>query len=436
MLTKSEILAVLNDWNYWSREFDASIERPQYDEKISKFAIHDEVIVIKGVRRCGKSTLMLNQMKKLIGQGTDKKAMLFVNLEDPRFINHLEVGLLEQIKEVYLEFVNPQAKPYIFLDEVQNIPNWEKWVNKEQALKTSSIIVTGSNSSLLSSEIGTTLSGRYLSIDVYPLSFKEYLAFKGISAISKLELTDKRIVINREFSSYVKDGGFPKLLSYPDNEKKELLASYKDSILLKDIVARFALKSYAKLEEIAAFLMANSGALQSITKLKNSFQMSHDMASDYVEYLQKAYMIFELRKFDYSLKKQAANLRKYYTIDLGLSNILRVAGLGTMGADMETIVFLELQRRGYETYYYKTSNDLEIDFVVVKDGVVVELIQVASTLQDEKTIKRELAPFQKSIVELKLANVKCTLLCDEPSQGISFEGQSVQRMNIKEWLLL
>ncbi|MDO9208975.1 MAG: ATP-binding protein [Sulfuricurvum sp.] len=435
MLSKTEILAILNDWNYWNRDFDPSIERPLYDDKIRNFMKHDEIVVIKGVRRCGKSTLMLNQMKRLHQNGIDKRAMLFINLEDPRFINHLNLELLEHIKEVYLEYVTPSIKPYVFLDEVQNIPNWEKWVNKEQALKTSHISVTGSNSSLLSSEIGTALSGRYISVDVYPLSFNEYLLFKGMTITSTLEWIDSRIAINREFNLFIKEGGFPKLLSYPQSEKKELLASYKDSILLKDIVARFALKNYSKLEEIAAFLMANSGTLQSVTKLKNNFGISHDMASDYVEYLEKAYMIFELRKFDYSLKKQIANLKKYYTIDLGLSNILRVAGLQTLGADMESIVFLELKRRGFVPYYYKTANDLEIDFVVTKEGKIVELIQVANTVSDEKTLKRELAPFSKTMDELGLSDVICTLLCDESTEEIVSNGLKIGKTNIKEWLI-
>jgi len=433
-MDKSEIIEILNEWNYWDREVPSTVKRDLYDEKISKFITKDEVVVIKGVRRSGKSTLMLNQIKKLHQQGVPKNEILFVNLEDPRFINHLSVELFELIKESYLEYLNPKGKPYIFLDEVQTVPNWEKWVNKEVELKQSFMAVTGSNSSLLSSEIASVLTGRYISVDVYPLSFSEFLTFKNIEINSKFDLVSKKIELNRALTQYLKDGGFPRLVDYPDDEKKELLISYKNSILLKDIVARFRLKNFAVLNDITAFLLANSGIIQSITKLKNNFSISHEMAQDYVDYLKKAYLIFEINKFDYSLKKQRVNEKKYYSIDFGLSNLMRVPNREFRGSDLESMVFLELLRRGYTIYYYKTSNGLEVDFVVEKDNRIVQLIQVSKTLKDEKTRKRELAPFAKAKEELHLDDdVESILISEDATQ--SLEG-GVELINIKEWSLL
>jgi len=431
MLSKTEIIEILNDWNYWDKPLPFTVKRDLYDEKIKKFIDKDEIVVITGIRRCGKSTLMINQIKNLISNGVKIQETLFVNLEDPRFINHLDLSLLQTIKEVYLEYLNPKSKPYIFLDEVQNIPNWEKWVNKEHELKLSYLTITGSNSSLLSSEIASVLSGRYIGISVYPLGFKEYLAFKKIEIDSKLDLIKRKIEINREFSSFLKDGGFPKLIEYEESEKKELLTTYKDSILLKDIVARFRLKNFSILEDISAFLLSNSGITQSITKLKNNFSISFDMASDYVEYLKKAYMIYEVNKFDYSLKKQRVNEKKYYSIDLGLSNLLRVPNREFLGADLETVVYLELQRRGFKVYYYKTSNDLEIDFVVESSNEIVQLIQVSKTLQDEKTKKREIRPFSKTVDELKLKNVQKIIITEDNTASLD----DIAIINVKEWLL-
>jgi len=432
-MEKSEIIEILNEWNYWDRELPSTVRRDFYDTKISKFMTKDEVVVIKGVRRSGKSTLMLNQIRKLHNEGIPKNEILFVNLEDPRFINHLSLALFELIKETYLEYLNPKGKPYIFLDEVQNINNWEKWVNKEVELKQSFITITGSNSSLLSSEIASVLTGRYVSVDVYPLSFAEYLLFHNIEVVSKFDLVSKKIELNRALNLYLKDGGFPRLVDYPDDEKKELLSSYKNSILLKDIVARFRLKNFTVLNDITAFLLANSGIIQSITKLKNNFSISHEMANDYVDYLKKAYLIFEISKFDYSLKKQRVNEKKYYSIDFGFSNLMRVPNREFRGADLESMVFLELLRRGYKVYYYKTSNDLEIDFVVEKDNRIVQLIQVSKTLKDEKTRKRELAPFAKAKEELHLDEVDFILISEDATQ--SLEG-NVELINIKEWSLL
>jgi predicted AAA+ superfamily ATPase len=434
-LDKTEIIEILNEWNYWNKDCPTTKRREIFDAKIERFIDKDEIIVIKGIRRSGKSSLMLNSIKNLISKGIDIRNILFVNLEDPRFINHLSTDLLQTIKEVYLEYLNPTQKPYIYLDEVQNIPNWEKWVNKEYELKQSKIIISGSNSSMLSSEIASSLSGRYLSINVYPLSFKEYLEFKGIELRSKLDIVNKKIELNREFENYLKYGGFPKVVEYAELDKKELLITYKDSILLKDIVARYNLKEFKKLEEISAFLLANSGISQNVNKLKNNFHISYDMASAYLEYLIKAYMIFEVNKFDYSLKKQNMNDKKYYSIDLGLSNIMRTANLQTRGSDLETVVFLELLRRGYKVYYYKTSNSLECDFLVEEENQISKLIQVTTSLKDEKTKKRELRSFVKTINELQLKDVQCIVIYEDKTDLFEYENTQINGYNIKEWLL-
>ncbi|KYJ86573.1 ATP-binding protein [Sulfurovum riftiae] len=434
-MDKSEIIAILNDWNYWNRPLPETKERPFYDTKIDSYLHYDEVVVIKGIRRSGKSTLMINQIKRLLQNNIDIKNILFVNLEDPRFINHLTVELLEQIKEVYFEYLDPESNPYIFLDEIQNIPNWEKWVNKEYELKLSKLIISGSNSSMLSSEIASTLSGRYLAVDVYPLSFKEYIGFKDISIDTPLDMVSKKIVLNREFENYLKFGAFPKVLEYGQEDIRELLTTYKNTILLKDIVARYKLKEFGVLEEIAAFLLSNSGISISINKLKNNFKVSYDMANAYVEYLSKAYMVFEVNKFDYSLKKQNANDKKYYSVDLGLSNLMRVPNLQTRGADLETVVFLELLRRGYKVYYYKTSNDLECDFIVQKDREIQMLIQVTSSLKDDKTKKRELQSFSKTKKELNLEHVESVVITEDNSSETVYDDIEIKIVNLKEWLL-
>ncbi len=434
-MDKSEIIAILNDWNYWNRPLPETKERPFYDTKIDSYLHYDEVVVIKGIRRSGKSTLMINQIKRLLQNNIDIKNILFVNLEDPRFINHLTVELLEQIKEVYFEYLDPESNPYIFLDEIQNIPNWEKWVNKEYELKLSKLIISGSNSSMLSSEIASTLSGRYLAVDVYPLSFKEYIGFKDISIDTPLDMVSKKIVLNREFENYLRFGAFPKVLEYAQEDIRELLTTYKNTILLKDIVARYKLKEFGVLEEIAAFLLSNSGISISINKLKNNFKVSYDMANAYVEYLSKAYMVFEVNKFDYSLKKQNANDKKYYSVDLGLSNLMRVPNLQTRGADLETVVFLELLRRGYKVYYYKTSNDLECDFIVQKDREIQMLIQVTSSLKDDKTKKRELQSFSKTKKELNLEHVESVVITEDNSSETVYDDIEIKIVNLKEWLL-
>jgi len=435
MLTKNQIFEILLDWNYWDKEFPKTVPRKSYEKQIERLSQSDEVVVVKGVRRCGKSTLLVNEMKRLVSSGVPKEQLLFVNFEDARFIGHLGVELLGLIVETYLEFVDPQGKPYLFLDEVQNIEHWEKWVNTEYERKKSRIYVTGSNSSMLSSEIGTALSGRYMSVVVYPLSFKEFLLFKGVEIKNKMELVGQKNLLNREFRAFIDEGGFPKSIEYSHDKlmQKELIEGYFNSILLKDIVARFKLKNFKTLEDLSAFILSNTATYHTINKLKNSFSISYDMARDYMEYLEKAYMILAINKFDYSLKKQQANARKYYSIDLGLSNLLRVPNVKTKGHDLESVVLLELLRRGYKVYYHKTKGDLECDFVVEKNREIVELIQVTVTLQNEKTCKRELAPFAKVIDELNLKDVKMTVLCEDSSEVLD---SGVEVVNVLEWLVM
>ena len=205
--------------------------------------------------------------------------------------------------------------------------------------------------------------------------------------------------------------------------------------MLKDIVARYSLKEYRILEEIAAFLLANSGILQNVNKLKNNFHISYDMADAYLEYLIKAYILFEIPKFDYSLKKQKVNDKKYYSVDLGLSNIMRSPNLQTRGNDLETVVFLELLRRGYKVYYYKTSNNLECDFIVEHNNTIMQLIQVTKSLKDEKTRKREFKPFKKTIEELKLDGVDCLVIYEDNSYKLESDSINIDVLNIHEWLL-
>lgn len=436
-MDKTEILEILNDWNYWNKVLPETIERPVYEEKLVSLSQLDEVIVITGVRRCGKSTLMLNRIKQLLKEGVSKESILFVNLEDPRFINVLDTGLLEKIKEVYLENLNPQGMVYVFLDEVQNVENWEKWVTKEYEFKRSKMVISGSNSSMLSSEIGSSLSGRYVALEIYPLSFREYLSFHDEIVDNRLAFVDKKLVINRMFEKYLHEGGFPKVVEYADpSQKRELLISYKDSVMLRDIVARYALKEYRVLEEIAAFLLSNSGISQNINKLKKSFGISYDMAKAYLEYLVNAYLLFEVPKFDYSLRKQHVNDKKYYSIDLGISNVLRVPNIQTRSSDLETVVYLELLRRGYRVYYYKTSSGWECDFVLERENRIVRLVQVCRSLSDAKTAKRELRVFAKTMQELQLKEVPCLVISEEQSRMLEYDGVQIEEKNIKEWLLI
>jgi len=433
-MNKDKIFEILSDWNYWFKPLPETYTRKSYEEEIAKKSLAGEVIVIKGVRRSGKSTLLINEIKRLISNGTDVKNILFVNFEDQRFRMFDEQTLLEDIKNVYLEYIKPVGDIVIMLDEVQNVNAWEQWVLKEYELSSNCVYVTGSNSHLLGAEFGTALGGRYLDIEVFPLSFKEYLDFNGIQIHSKPELLHHKMTLQQHFNSYMKHGGFPKTVLLEDEAlKKDTVKSYYDSILLKDIVARYKLKNYQVLNELALFLLSNNASINAYNKLKNNFSSSFDTIRDYVEYLTNSYMILSIPKFDYSLKKQIANPKKFYAIDTGFSNAVSFSVSKKIGANLENIIFLELRRRDKEIYYYKTEKGREIDFLMKKKDVT-ELIQVSVTLENEETRHRELRVFSEAKKELR-GEIRAVLITLDSSELIEYDGCKIEIVNVLAFLL-
>ncbi len=435
MLNKEEIFEALAIWNYWDKPLPQTVSRPVYEAEIAKKSASGEVLILKGVRRSGKSTLLINEMKRLVAAGHNSKNILYVNFEDPRFIGHLSLELMTLIKESYLEFMAPSGQLFFFFDEVQNVPAWEKWILKEYATKSASLYVTGSSSSLLSREIGVALSGRYLDVEIYPLSFHEFLAFNAISVSSRTDKIGKKNEINRAFRKFMLQGGFPKLVELPDEElQQNLLKSYFDSILLRDIVARHNLTNYRALEEMVIFLLSNTGSLNSTNKLKNLLGISFEKAKEYSSMLEDAGLIFQLHRFSWSVKKQLANVRKFYAIDTGLANRVSFQIGSRQGQNLENIVYLELLRRQQEIYYYKTKNEYEVDFLVKEGRKVTELIQVSYTIADRDTRKREFTALKSAVDELG-GDVSCLLLTLDRSEAVQWQGLTIEVKNVIDWLI-
>lgn len=437
-MEKEEILEVLNEWNCWSKPFKDSFLRKEYEDEVLRKSNSHEILFVKGVRRSGKSTILLNHIKMLLKNGVSKEEILFVNLEDPRFASALSLNLLEEIKKAYRYYINPDKKPYIFLDEIQNIDNFEKWLLKEYELQSSYLYAAGSNSKLLSREIGTALSGRYLDVLVSPLSFKEFLSFKNMTVKTPYELLSQYQAIERYFEEYIEFGGFPKVVLTDDVElKSSELKNYFDSILLRDIVARYKLDNFLALEQMAIFLLSSTSNQISITKIKNHLGVSFDLANRYFEYLQNTFVIDALPLFDWSCKKQISNPKKIYSIDTGLSQRVSFAVGKKLGDMLENIVFLELKREQDEIYYFKTAQNYEVDFLVKDRECITHLVQVSYSIKDEKTYKRELRALVKAKEELHVSNqIDLIVLTLDSSQDVVFEGIEIKIINIFEWLLL
>ena len=434
-MEREKIIEILNEWNFWNRPLPKVYSRKKYEDQIEKKYKTEEIIFLKGVRRSGKSTILINHIKNLLQQGVSKEEILFVNLEDPRFVPYLSLELLEEIKNAYLFYLNPKNKPHIFLDEIQNIEGFEKWLLKEYELKSSYLYATGSNSKLLSKEISSALSGRYLDVLVYPLDFKEFLFFKGKVVSNEFEYIANKLEIERLFEEYINYGGFPKVVLTDDVElKEEELKTYFDSILIRDIVARYKLDNFLKLEQLAIFLLSNISNLISINKLKNILNISYETVDKYIEYLQNAFLVYTVNKFDWSLKKQMVNPKKVYSVDTGLSKRVSFEVGRKKGDLLENIVFLELKRRYEDIFYYKTKDNYEVDFLIKEKEQITHLIQVSLTLNDEKTLKREIRSLIKTKKELNIEPKLIILTMDE-SKTLEIENEKIEAINIIKWLL-
>src|SRR3989338_8416710 len=234
-MDKNDLLEILQDWNFWNKELETGKERKGYTEKCLSLLRTNVIAAIIGVRRSGKSYLMRQVIKELIQKGSERKNILMVNFEDKRFAEFYP-KILDEIYETYSEFLKPDANQFIFLDEIHNVPKWEKWARTMQELGKAKIIVSGSSSDLLAGELATVLTGRHLDIIVFPLSFKEFLYFKSLEIKNELDIITKKIEIKRFLNEYFEFGGFPEVVL--SGEKKQLLLTYFDDMLTKDIEKR------------------------------------------------------------------------------------------------------------------------------------------------------------------------------------------------------
>jgi predicted AAA+ superfamily ATPase len=331
--------------------------------------------VLLGVRRCGKTYLMYSLFQKL-------KDAVYINFEDERLAG-IDAGSLDEIYRLYLGLKKPE-RPVMFLDEIQNVPGWEKFVSRLQ--NKVKFVISGSNASMLSSEFATALTGRYLPFEVFPLSFGEFV-FAIENHIPDIFITGQKARIETLFSDYVNYGGFP-LASLQKNSA--LLKAYFESILFRDIIPRFAIQNIQGLEMLSRYMISNPGKLFSYRNLTEISNVKHEeTVKNYIHHLEKAYLLQTITKFDYSLRKQAANQKKAYPIDTGFVNHAGKLFSDEAGRLLETIVFTELRRRGYDIFYWKDSRGKETDFVVCNGLNPRMLIQVTERITSPKQLERE-----------------------------------------------
>lgn len=338
------------------------------DIDLEKYIQTQQVVIISGIRRCGKSSLLYLMKERM---KLDDRDYCYFNFDDERIT--ADSFLLENLFNLHIEIYG--REPVLFFDEIQNVPSWEKFINRiyEKGLK---VFVTGSNARLLSSEISTSLTGRNKVLELFPFSFREFIRFLG-NSYNPVHLSPKQKgLVMKDFNHYFSLGGFPLVIKEND---LELINAYFQDILYRDIVSRYRLSQIKEIKEIGLYFVSNVGklfsysTLQSVTGVK-----SLSSISDYLGYYEQSYLFFFLKKFDYSIKKQIMNPKKVYSIDQGFIHRLGFNFSENRGRILENIVLIELLRQGKEVYYH--AGKYECDFLI-KDGLkIVEAIQVVYSL--------------------------------------------------------
>ena len=358
------------------------IQRNEYLNMLIEFKDKELIKVVTGIRRCGKSTLYELYREYLKETGISEEQIISVNLEDPDFE---EIRGYKELYSYVNEMLLPDKKNYVFLDEVQKVKDFQEACDGLYIKKNVDLYITGSNANILSGELATLLSGRYVEIKMQPLSFKEFMStFKDTNDLA------------RKYREYIENGSFPYILELDGKKAKSIyLEGIYNSVVLKDVVSKKKILDVPMLEKVIRFIFDNIGNPTSATKIANALtsngnKISVNTVENYLKALQDSFIIYKAERYDIKGKQHLETGGKYYIADIGLRYYL----LGTKKADrghiMENVVFLELLRRGYEVYIGKTG-DSEVDFIAIgKEGT--EYYQVAYTVTDDSVLERELKP--------------------------------------------
>jgi uncharacterized protein len=402
MILKDELKKIVE-----SQKGNLSLDKQYIQrEKTSEIdMISSHAIIISGIRRCGKSTILLYLMNQV-------KQCHYFNFEDLKAAS-FEISDFEKLESIFAE--EKKTSDYFFFDEIQNIEQWEKFA-RDLLDKKKKVFITGSNASLLSKELGTRLTGRHIRYEIFPFSYNEMLQF------SKLKPGVG------SFAKYLENGGFPEYLA--DNNIKILQELFND-IIARDIVMRHGIRNIREIRDIGLYLLSNVGKEFSFNGLKKIFNLgSVNTVISYLSFLEDSYLLFTVPKFDFSLKKQIINPKKIYAIDSGLINANSASFSSDFGRILENIVFIALRRKEQQVFYYK--NKRECDFVVKVKNQISEAYQVCYELNSGNQ-EREIEGLKEALTEFKLTEGK--LLTYNQEDVIKTNDFTINILPVWKWLL-
>ena len=427
MKKKEQLKQIIRDFHL-NENFDVKSRdlQPPLDTK--------KIITLIGVRRCGKTSILYEMINKL-SVTVDRTSILFLNFEDERLeliIDELDL-ILQSFLELYPE--KDLKKCYFFFDEIQNITGWEKFVRRLYDTVSKNIYITGSNSKLLSSEIATSLRGRTLSYEVYPLSFSEYLAFENIEV--DLYSSKSLAYIRNAEAKFLKDGAFPEILFLEEQYANQTLQEYFNVLLYRDLSERYHITNTVALKFFLKRIIASTTKQISINKIYNELKSSgikigKNTLYDFLEYVQNIYLAFTLQRYDNSLVNKELGEKKIYTVDIGLNNATEFRFSDNIGKSLENAVFLELKRKGKQFFYYRDTSS-ECDFIVQEGNKIVEAIQVTYDMSDKETSKREIKGLLSACKKQNLSNG--IIITYNSEDEILEDGVSITLIPFYKWAL-
>ncbi len=373
---------------------DKKLITREFQPEFKEFDSSKLVKVVTGIRRAGKSVFLYQFLKD--------RPFAYLNFDDDRLGDVKPDDILKTFYALYGKTFNT-----IFFDEIQNLPRWELFVNRLKRLGFN-VFITGSNAKLLSTELATHLTGRHLAMEIYPFSFREYLAARNLDINTKT--TKGKSLLIHELEKFIQEGGFPEVVVERENYKLYLKALYRQ-ILENDILTRRKIAYKKAFKELSAFLVSNSGGLVTYNKIKKQFDFkSVHTVKNYISYLHEAYLIVPVSKFSFKAVEIEKSPKKIYTIDTGLIHAISMKFMSNIGRSYENVVAIELKRRqsldeSMEIYYYKNPQNYEVDFIVKRDLNVAQLIQVSYNLKDAATREREIRALLHASKDLRCSEL-------------------------------
>lgn len=398
-------------------EFQSKINRlsDMIDRNISFPRVAHKIKVSVGMRRTGKTYSIYQEVKNLLAAGVASSRILYINFEDDRLLPLTQAKLAALIEGFYSLYPeNHEEDCFLFLDEIQNVPDWPIVIRRVNDSKRVEIYLTGSSAKMLSSEIATSLRGRSLSTEIWPLSFNEFLAARHVYVDTKLFGKKTQDILTQQFKLYLNYGGFPETVNYEPDIRLQTLQEYVDVAIYRDIIERHEVRQPTLIKYMISFMLSNISRPFSINRFYNDvktqgYKIGKEALYDYVGYIEDAYLAFTVSLYDKSIRRVQTNPKKLFAIDPGLAQVFALYRESDVGKLFENVVYLDLRRKNCNVHYYLTKDRYEIDFLAESPRGKKKFIQVCWDLNDPETKAREYRALEAGQKELGIEGEVLTL---------------------------